>query len=249
MRKELIGLIKRGLPYSIYRKFIHYSRNPPVGRVDFGDLRSIHPISREWGLDRGQPVDRYYIEKFLSASTRDIKDRVLEVGTNRYTLQYGDDRVTTSDVLHVSAEDPRATIVADLTSADHVPSDNFDCIICTQTLHFIYEVETVVRTLHRILKPGGVLLVTTPGISQISRYDMDRWGDYWRFTSASIRRLFTGIFPEQHLSVTPYGNVLAAVAFLHGLATEELLPAELDVMDPDYELLLAVRAQKPENSE
>ena len=245
MRKELTGLIKRGLPYSIYRKFIHYSRNPPVGRVDFGDLRSIHPISREWGLDRGQPVDRYYIEKFLSASAMDIKDLVLEVGTNKYTLQYGDNRVTNSDVLHVSDDDPRATIVADLTSADHVPSDSFDCIICTQTLHFIYEVETVVQTLYRILKPGGVLLLTTPGISQISRYDMDHWGDYWRFTSASIKLLFTSIFPEQHLSITGYGNVLAAVAFLHGLAIEELSPDELDVTDPDYELLLGVRAQKP----
>ena len=34
-----------------------------------------------------------------------------------------------------------------------------------------------------IAEPGGSLLLTVPGISQIARYD-DHWGDYWRFTSA-----------------------------------------------------------------
>ena len=247
MRKQLLGLVKRGVPYAIYRKLLHYTRNPPVGRVDFGDLRTIQPISREWGFDRGNPVDRYYIEKFLSASTKDIRGRVLEIGTDTYTLRYGGDRVRKSDILHVSDNDKKATIVADLTAADHVPSDIFDCIICSQTLHFIYDVEAVVRTLYRILKPGGVLFVTTSGIAQISRYDMDHWGDYWRFTSASIKHLFENIFPEHDISVTAYGNVLAAVAFLHGLAAEELSKDELDATDPDYELLLAVRAVKPEN--
>lgn len=247
MRKPLTGLAKRGLPYAIYRKLVHFSRNPPVGRVDFGDLRSMQPISREWGLDRGRPVDRYYIEKFLAANAPDIRGQVLEIGANTYTLLYGANRVTKSDVLHVSAEDPRATIVADLTSADHVPSDKFDCIICTQTLHFIYEVGSVVQTLHRILKPGGVLLVTTPGISQISRYDMDHWGDYWRFTSASAGRLFGACFETGHVNLSIYGNVLAAIAFLHGIATEELQQEELDVFDPDYEVLIGVRAVKAQN--
>ncbi len=247
MRKQLTGLAKRGLPLSMYRKLAQYTRNPPVGRVDFGDLRSTEPISREWGFDRGQAIDRYYIEKFMAGSAGDIKGHVLEVGDNIYTSLFGGDQISRSDVLHVSAEDPRATIVADLTSANHIPSDKFDCIICTQTLHFIYDVETVVQTLHRVLKPGGVLLVTAPGISQISRFDMDRWGDYWRFTSASIRRLFAGVFMERYVTVTPHGNVLSAVAFLHGLAVEELTQEELDRTDPDYEVLLAVRAVKPEN--
>ena len=247
MRNQLLGLVKRGVPYAIYRKVVHYTRNPPVGRVDFGDLRSIQPISREWGLDRGSPVDRYYIEKYLSANIKDIRGRVLEIGTDTYTLRYGGDRVRKSDVLHVSDNDKKATIVADLTAADHIPSDIFDCIICSQTLQFIYDVEAVVQTLYRILKPDGVLFVTTSGIAQISRYDMDHWGDYWRFTSASIQQLFANVFPEKHFRVVAYGNVLAAVAFLHGLAAEELSQDELDAIDPDYELLLAVRAVKPED--
>jgi SAM-dependent methyltransferase len=247
MRKQLTGIVKRGLPYAMYRRLVLYSRNPPVGRVDFGDLGTVKPISRDWGLDRGQAVDRYYIEQFLMSSSADIRGHVLEIGTDMYTLAIGVDRVSKSDILHVSADHPRATIVADLTAAEHVPSNTFDCIIFTQTLQFIFDIEAVVRTLHRLLKPGGVLLTTGSGIAQISRYDMDHWGDYWRFTSASMRKLFMTVFPEPNIHIVAYGNVLAAIAFLHGLASEDLSQVDLDYHDQDYELLLGVRSQKPEN--
>jgi SAM-dependent methyltransferase len=133
-----------------------------------------------------------------------------------------------------------------LTSADHIPSDTFDCVILTQTLQVIYDVPAALRTLYRILKPGGVALVTVAGISKISRYDMDRWGYYWSFTSRSVQRLFQDLFPPTHVRVEAHGNVLAAVAFLHGLATEELRQAELEAFDPDYEMLITVRAVKPQ---
>ena len=77
-------------------------------------------------------------------------------------------------------------------------------------------------TIYRILTPGGTLLATFPGISQISRYDMDRWGEYWRFTTLSARRLLEAYFPPSQVSVASFGNVLATVAFLHGLAAEDL---------------------------
>ena len=38
---------------------------PPVGEVRFGSLRMVTPISTNWGLDRGLPIDRYYIERAL----------------------------------------------------------------------------------------------------------------------------------------------------------------------------------------
>jgi ubiquinone/menaquinone biosynthesis C-methylase UbiE len=152
--------------------------------------------------------------------------------------------VAKSDILHVWNDNPRATIVADLTCADYIPSDTFDCIIFTQTLQFIYDVRAALRHLYRILKPGGVLLATFHGISQISRYDMDRWGEYWRFTTLSARRLFEEVFPPEHITIEAYGNVLTAIAFLHGLAAEELKQEELDYHDPDYEVLITVRAVK-----
>ena len=222
--------------------------SPPVGGVDFGNLRRVKPFSRSWGFDRGQPVDRYYIERFLSANAADIKGRVLEIANNDYTSRFGGSRITQSDVLHPVEGNPRATIVADLTSCENIPTSAFDCIICTQTLLVIYDVRAAIRSLYRILKPGGVLLVTVPGVShQISRVDMNRWGDFWRFTSLSARRLFEEVFPASAITVEPSGNVLAAISFLEGLAVEDLRKAELDYFDPDYEVSIGIRAVKPED--
>lgn len=244
MGKLVPVVLKDLLPPSIRSLLVRYTRRPPIGSVDFGDLRRTKPISDQWGFDRGLPVDRYYIERFLTAHATDIHGRVLEVADNEYTRRFGGDRVTRSDILHDTAGSPRATVVADLAQAGHVPADSFDCIICTQTLQLIYDVQAAIETLHRILKPGGVLLATVPTITQISRADMDRNGDYWRFTSAAARRLFSDRFPGGSVSVEAHGNVLAAIAFLHGVAIEELERRELDDLDPDYEMLLTVRAVK-----
>lgn len=222
-------------------------RSPYVD-IKFGELRRLTPTSRAFGFDRGCPVDRYYIEEFLLNNCDAIQGRVLEIADNNYTQRFGANRVSKSDVLNV-ADESGTTIVADLTRADSIPSNCFDCIILTQTLQFIYDVRAAIRTLHRILKPGGVLLATFPGISQISRFDMERWGEYWRFTILSARRLFEETFPEAEIKTETYGNVLAAVAFLHGLAAEELRQEELDHHDPDYEVLIAVRATKPLTSD
>jgi len=202
------------------------------------------PVSRMFGLDRGLPINRHYIERFLSSQELGIQGCVLEIGDDNYTKKFGGGRVTKNEVLHVVEGNPKATIVADLTCADHIPSQTFDCIICTQTLQFIYEVPVATRTLHRILKPGGVLLATFSGISQISRYGMDRWGDYWRFTDASARRLFDDVFGPENVDITVYGNVLVACAYLYGLAAEELRQEELDYYDPEYQVLITVRATK-----
>lgn len=239
-----LSLPGRLLPLSLRRKIIRLTRWPPVGRVRFGSLRRLKPISDQWGMDRGRPVDRYYIERFLADHSPDIKGRVLEIGGNGYTVRFGGDQVTQSDVLHVAEDRPQVTIIGDLTDAGHIASDSFDCIILTQTLQAIYDVRAVICTVHRILKPGGVVLITVPGISQISRYDMDRWGYYWSFTSASMRCLLQEAFPPANVQVAAHGNVLASIAFLHGLAQSELKQEELDYVDPDYQLLLTARAVK-----
>lgn len=210
-------------------------------QVRRGVPRSVQPISRVFGYDRGQPIDRYYIEHFLGLNSADIKGRVLEIGDSGYTTKFGGDRVKCSDVLHAVAGNPQATLVGDLATGDGIPKGAFDSIILTQTLPFIFDVKQAVSVIYAALKPSGVALVTLPGISQISRYDMERWGDYWRFTDASVRRLFGDAFGAENVTQTNYGNILAACAFLQGLAAHELKPAELDYRDPDYQVIIGVR--------
>jgi len=218
-----------------------------LGSVRLGNLRRVTPISRVYGCDRGQPIDRYYIENYLANCSSDIHGHVLEIADAHYTKCYGGNRVTKSDVLHVKEGNPEATIVADISSAHQIPSDTFDCIILTQTLQFIYDFRAAIETLFRILKPGGVVLVTFPGISQRNHEEEKGFGGswYWSFNSNSARRLFEEVFPAANVRIEAHGNVLSAIAFLHGLATEELRQKELDHYDPNYQVLIAVRAVKP----
>lgn len=218
---------------------------PPRGGVAFGDLRRVTPVSTLFGLERGRPIDRHYIERFLADHARDIRGRALELGDATYLRRFGNGRVERMDVLHVVAGNPEATIVGDLTHAPHIPDDTYDCVVFTQSLQMIYDMRAALATLHRILKPGGVLLLTSAGLAKIGRrLGRDDWGEWWRITAQSAERLLGDAFPGGAVSVVTYGNVLAATAFLHGLAAEELAPAELDYVDPDFEVIVAVRAVK-----
>ena len=214
-----------------------------VGTVDFGHLRRLVPISNQWGYDRGLPIDRYYIERFLQRNAADIRGRVLEVGDDAYTRRFGEDRVTSSDVINLY-QSPSTTIQADLASAPQIPSNSFDCIILTQTLQLIYDLRSAVATLYRILSPGGVLLATFPGITHTQD---GQWSQHWcwSLTPNSARRLFAECFPPEALQVEAYGNVLTAISFLHGIAAEELQPEELDFRYPAFDVTIALRATKP----
>ena len=214
---------------------------PPIGLVRFGNLRRLEPFGRNYGYDRGRPIDRYYIENFLAAHAADVRGRVLEIGDASYTRMFGGSEVTDVNVLDVSAGNPEATIVADLTSAPQIPDDQFDCIIIVETLQLIYDISAALRTLDRILKPGGVLLATFPGISHFTRHDATAWTFHWGLTSHSARLLFTSAFPTGDVEIRAFGNVLAAAAFLFALCDRDLRRRELDHMDPDYELEITAR--------
>ena len=207
-------------------------------------LTRLEPVSRVFGFDRGKPVDRWYIERFLATHAADVRGRVLEVAESTYTQWYGGDDVTQSDVLYAAPGNPAATVVGDLSTGDGLPRDVYDCFVMTQTLQVIYDVAAAVRGTREVLAPDGVLLATVPGISQISREDRRDWGDWWRFTSDSARRLFADAYGPGNVDVQAHGNVLSAACFLYGLAAEELSDDELTHHDPDFELLMTIRAVK-----
>jgi SAM-dependent methyltransferase len=238
-------LVKRFVPPSVYRPILRWSDR---ARVRAGSLRRVEPVGRAFGFDRGSPVDRYYIESFLSRHTGDVRGRVMEAGGATYTRRFGGDRVMHSDVLHAQPGNAEATLVGDLATGNGIPNGAFDCVILTQVFQFVYDLRPAVETARAALKPGGVLLATLPGISQISRYDMDRWGEFWRFTSLSARRLFGEVFGPANVTVESRGNVLVAVAFLQGLAQEDLRQREMDYNDRDYELIVTVRAVRADGA-
>jgi SAM-dependent methyltransferase len=217
-----------------------------VDRVtDFSRLRRLKPYRPSLGVFRGQCIDRHYIEGFLDANRGDICGEVLEVENSIYTYQYGGERVTRCDVIDLDERNPARTITADLTDCTAIADNSYDCVVLPQTLMLIYDFDSAIRTIHRVLRPGGVVLATVSGIAPLCPPEMIGSGaEYWRFTRHSARRMFAKYFGEENTEVAGHGNVLAVVAFLHGLVVEEFTKEELDQDDPDYEVTVTVRARK-----
>jgi glycosyltransferase involved in cell wall biosynthesis len=233
----LSSLLRKG------RNIIPDSNTISPGKVSLGDLDRTTPFSTEFGYDRGGPVDRYYIENFLEENKQLIHGNILEIGDNTYSMRFGETRVKKSDIMHIDSSNANATIVGDLTNLPQVPDNAYDCIVLTQTLHLIFDYTAAIKTCYRILKPGGTLLLTVPGISQIAN---DQWQDYWMwsFTQASVKKVLTGTFAAENITTKTHGNVLAATAFLYGLGAPELTEAKLKVNDPNYQVIITAVASK-----
>jgi SAM-dependent methyltransferase len=244
MKKNILAFGSRLLfGLGLYKKFL-----PAIGHVRLGDFNRTKPFSECFGYDRGGPIDRYYIENFLQAEGAGIRGRALEIGDNAYTLRFGGDKVLHSDILHVDDSNPNATIIGDLAHAPHIAENYFDCIILTQTLQLVYDYKAVMQTCYRILKPGGTLLLTVPGISHI---DYGEWGDHWlwSFTGKAMEKILTEVFPKNRIEINTFGNVLVATTFLYGMGLPELNKAVLQDQDPHYQVIVTAKAVKPAEHE
>jgi glycosyltransferase involved in cell wall biosynthesis len=243
--RRLKGALPPGVIFTL-KHLVGQRPSPPLGRVRLWDFDRTNPISPDFGFDRGTPVDRYYVEAFLAAHSGDIRGHALEVGDASYCRQFGTG-IVRQDVLHVAKDNPGATIVGDLSVPGVLPEGAFACLVVTQTLHLIYDMHAAVAEMYRALKPGGVLLLTCPGISQVDRGD---WGAtwFWSITRPAAERMFADVFGATNVSVEARGNVYAAVCFLEGLALEEVDTAKLDVFDASYPVIVTVRARKQEEA-
>ena len=202
-------------------------------------ISTTQPVSRLFGFDRGVPIDRYYIEKFLSASVASVNEvlHTLEVGDDEYSKKFFPQ--ATHDILDFSAG-------MDLTKKETLQQNKYDVFICTQVLNFIYDVKTAVAGARYLLKDGGSMLATVAAnISPISRYDMERWGHFWGFTYLGIGRIFAEVFGDENTKIIPFGNSMSATAFVQGMALQDLPKIELmDVSDSDYSITIGVVAVK-----
>lgn len=247
MSPDPLRIARAALPRPVRRRLRLLSAVPPRGWARPGARRRLVPLSREWGSERGGIIDRYYIEGFLSENRDAIRGAVLEVGESVYTRRYGGDAaapVTSSDVLDPDPRHPEATVVADLTDPGDLLEPRWDCVICTQVLGLIYDLDTAAAALARMLRPGGTLLATVPACVTLCRPDHDLWGDFWRFSPASCQTLFAAAFGPGAIEVAPHGNVLSAAAFLQGLSSDELTGSELDHRDEAFPVIVSVRATK-----
>lgn len=224
--------VLRNLKRSIIRRL-----RPPT----MVQSRSTRPSSDTWGFDRGRPIDRHYIDRFYATHSGDMSGAMLEIQSLVYTGRHGH-RATSRDVLDIDPDNEIATVVADLSAADSIESDRFDCFLLPQTLHLIYEMRDAIFHAHRILKPGGMLLATVPALSRVDSGLFT--SDYWRLTPASCERLFGERFGPDNVIVSSFGNALSCSAFINGMAVEEFSASELDPVDSYFPLIMTIRARK-----
>lgn len=231
--------------HHLYKSYLYLSKLSVrlLHSFSWYNLKSLRPVSNLYGLDRGQSVDRYYMESFLKLNRRLIRGICLEVADDIYTQKFGKNKVTKSAILDIDRHNPYATIYSDLRDAKEIKSNSYDCVILTQVLQFIDDNQAVVRELYRILRSNGSALITVPCFSRADvASGID--GDYWRYTAAGIRHLFEPVFKRKNIQIKSWGNVLSGTAFWQGIAWEELDERELAYQDLNFPVLITIRATK-----
>jgi SAM-dependent methyltransferase len=238
-------MVGRMLPNSVRCRLIQVWDGINVMKARLRLTIGVEPLSYVWGSDRGLSIYRYYLERFLQQFSGDIRGQCLEFQNPGYTPRFGGPAVEKLDILHVDDSNPLATIVADLTKPNNIPSDRFDCIICTHVLHIIFELDKAVSELYRILRPGGVLLVAVP---QVSMCD-PRFHEIWRFTPEGLAVVLSKAFGEKNVLVRAYGNSLTAAGEIRGLVASEFSTSTLDYHDPRFAVEVCARACKSQYGE
>lgn len=250
-RIGVTNFAKRIIPSNAYSKMRDKKRAllRKIGPIQLGDYSSAEPVSRHFGHERGKSIDRYYIEKFLKSNANLIKGNVMEIEENTYTAQFGNPDIKSFVLKYEGNDNLKQSmdceiVIGNLTKPETIPEGNVDCFICTQTLNFIYDVKSAIKSIYQSLKWGGVLLVTVAGISQLSERDYTNWGDYYRFSDMGIRKHFEAIFGVGNVEVYPFGNIATTLAFLQGFACEDLKKEMFDYVDPYYAQVIGVIAYK-----
>lgn len=198
------------------------------------------PCDRHFGVSRGSPVGRFYVDEFIQKNACYVHGRCLEFGENRYRFFF-----SRSDLYEVISiySGPGVDYVCDIHAPTSLPIGVYDAVICTQVFEHLREPLLAAAMIHRLLKPGGVLLLTAPFINNIHGDP----SDYYRYTPEGLRYVLerTGFTIEE---LEFGGNSLVSTGSLLGMVQEDFTRAELMAKDPAYPYNILIRARKPPNS-
>lgn len=224
----------------VFLRNIYVQRFPYIRLIADMPLK---PISKRFGSERGKAIDRVYIEKFLEEHKQYIHGDVMEIAENKYTKMFGGTAINNSYALHVNGWG-EGVIKGNLVTGEGIEENRVDCLICTQTIPFIYDIHNCVRNIYKMLKWDGVALITSGFIAQLSMYDYENWGEYWRFTDQSLRKLLEEYFKAENIEIITYGNMKTAMGFLYGLCAEDLTTEDFEYDDKQYALIVAAVVRK-----
>jgi hypothetical protein len=208
-------------------------------RPRWGNLRRTRPFSESYGFERGTPIDRHYLHRFLDQHRDVITGDVLEVQNTAYTMRFGHDlkRTETFDIVPQFAP----TYLCDLADADTIlPTEAYDCLLLPNTLQHLRRLDACLRNAFRVVRPGGAILASAAGFVPLTADA----GDYWRLSPAGWREQIASVWAGADVEIAGHGSCLTAVAAQLGLALEELSDADLDAHDPRYPVLTTIVCRK-----
>ena len=121
-------------------------------------------------------------------------------------------QVTRYDGVDLWPRSTRATLAGDVQSLTMLPDAIYDSAICIEVLEHVPEPAKAVATIARILKPGGVVVISVPHLSRL--HDLPH--DYYRYTEYGLRYLLAQAGLEV-TSIQPKGGLLTFL--VHQLST------------------------------
>ena len=200
-------------------------------------------IGSDWGYRRGTPVGRVYIDMFLNKYRECIRGDIMEVAETTYSERFCQKNDTTSfTAIHV--EKKEGCRQANLETGEGFYKEEFDTMIITQTLAYIYNLNEVINTIYRSLKQGGHCFVTVTDIGHMGSIETEKYGAFWGFHRAGIAKLFTEVFGENNVMIESYGNLKTVVAQLYGICAEDLDKKIINKKDDRYPMIIGIVARK-----
>ena len=203
------------------------------------------------GASTGLSTIRYYWADFLDKHRKDIRGIGLEVGEVSTIRAYGGDAITRADAIDLAAHNDDVRVVADLSRADHIAGDQYDCFVNQFTTAVIHDIDAALYHAIRFLKPGGVLLINFWCVDFYLHRGLDMgtgeplYMHHW-FTPIQVQNMLHRLtLTEDDFTLTIYGNLLTRMAFLMNVPAQDFTQAELNHRDPGQPLLICARIVKP----
>jgi len=135
--------------------------------------------------------DRFLLEEFVAKNAKQLSGVLLDVGGQDGKRYRGYFKHADKYVVLDPDESCEPDIVA---SAEKMPleDESIDSVLCMEMLMYVEDVPTAISEIARVLKPGGMLLMSSSFLGSLCHEPYD----YWRFTPFSLKNLLQPYFED-----------------------------------------------------
>lgn len=117
------------------------------------------------------------------------RGRLLDAGCGTMPYRhYVEERVDVYDGLDVEARVPGVKYLTDVQEMQGVPSQGYETVLSSEVLEHIPRPDRALSEIHRVLAPGGTLILTVPFLGRLH----EEPHDFYRYTRYALEHLVDG---------------------------------------------------------